>query len=346
MRWCGVVANPAHKGLLVSVVSVLAAATLTVGAAAASSPRPAVCTTEALPVPQGVSEIDVDAGDSTGRYLVGNSVVDRTRVPVLWVDGELTELAPPGLSDLHVSAVNNSGVVVGHGFDADDRSHLWTYADGSYTRLVSSDTDTMVPEDINDNGDIVGNVSSPDEASRPVLWPADSPDEPVELAAPSFASATGISNQGVIIGHLSPEPERRLGYVWTDPAAEGERLVGPSGGSHTEALEINGPWIAGFDRGDGSQIVGALWNVDTGEVIGQEDALYNVNSNGDATMINPATGNTDIVRPNGNVVELPGLPDQVGHGATVLFDRGNDLTAAGVSYTTELPWTPLVWSGC
>jgi hypothetical protein len=72
------------------------------------------------------------------------------------VEYTYTELLPPrGWSWVSAYAINNSGAVVGYGFDgANNKGFL--YSKGVYTEMLPPGWDTATAVDINDNGTIIG----------------------------------------------------------------------------------------------------------------------------------------------------------------------------------------------
>lgn len=332
---------------MVTACTVLTIGSATVANAGGSqSTEPKGCVIDQLTLPDGLTDGGVYEGDPTGQYLAGAADSDNGLVPILWTDGQPTRPEPPDLTNIQIADVNSSGTVVGNG-DVDRLGPTvpWTYADGGYTRLSHpAEANRTIPSDINSNGDIVGFALYENAPAQALLWRANDPDNFQVLQAPGDVRATGISDDGAVIGSLGPVGGEQFGYVWTDTGVEGERLVGPNGTDQTTANDINGPWITGSET-IGTSPVGALWNLDTGEVIQRPYALGAVNSSGDAIMNRPHQ-NLVLVRPDGSALELPGLPGEASHSAHVLFDRASDRTAAGFSFYEVPPSHAVVWRGC
>lgn len=168
-----------------------------------SSELPTSCDLTELPVPDGASGSAVNAGDRSGRYLVGNDYVDGIypRYALLWDRTKPRVLDPPGEYP-EATAVNGSGEVVGFSTtDASDGGYLpWVYRDGTVEALPG--VDEGLPRDINERGDVVG-----DRTARgtwtPVLWPAGA-DDPIDLPVPSDVEsgvyAVGVAENGTVVG--------------------------------------------------------------------------------------------------------------------------------------------------
>ncbi|MBM2621224.1 hypothetical protein JIG36_37550 [Actinoplanes sp. LDG1-06] len=174
-------------------------------------PDPAVpssCTAAALPAAKYRSA-EVDAGDSSGRWLIGRAEPDMmtpslSKSHLVWHDGALVEDVVPPVTGVTMRDINASGVAVGL---SDSRAdHPWAYRDGRFTRLRGG---TGFAVAINDNGQIAGQLGR-DQHEQPVRWPSADAD-PVPLAVPDEARAEvrDIAPDGTVAGTVSEQ-----GYLW------------------------------------------------------------------------------------------------------------------------------------
>ena len=92
--------------------------------------------------------------------VVGFGWSDRTgtKFGFIYNDGVYIKLLPPGLANMTTGSIgiNNSGVVIGNGYDSNGTHKGFTYSDGTYTELLPSGWTCANPTGINENGVVVG----------------------------------------------------------------------------------------------------------------------------------------------------------------------------------------------
>ncbi|MFK4087486.1 hypothetical protein ACI2LF_25480 [Kribbella sp. NPDC020789] len=295
---------------------------------------PAGCTLTVLPPAPGTSEAvsKVDSGDSTGRFLLGQSELpDGSAMrPVLWDNGSPRFLdKEPGIWS-EAYGVNSAGTVVGQTGDPTGGSHPWTWSNGTYTELEPpAGVGQPQLSGINNRGDVVGwGYSFAQGRSVTVVWPAGG--EPVVLAAPYEAIAVGISDQGVVVANVNGVG----GYVWPDLQSAGRELPGLQKG-YTRVQEVRGGWIGGTEElADGTK-AGLLWNSAGTAVASRVRPVTSVNANGDVSLA-PGLDGSVIVGRDGTQYTLP-QPTVIDH----LTDRGRTVSAGGND-----GFHAIAWSGC
>jgi len=223
------------------------------------------CAVTALPVPAGLTGVQPEAVDPTGRFIVGNGVQKQDFRPILWTDGTARALPVPEKS-VQVTAVNASGVVAGLAENGPDE-YVFRYENGQYTKLRTPPGKWHpYPEPaINAAGDIVinvepqGNVEGKGKIS--LLWKTGST-TPTRLPVPASASIHDITDDGTVIGTIYRDGVGVAGYAW-DQQGHGRRLATPAGKT-TAAYAAEGDWVTG---GQWPEMVPALWNIRTGEQV-------------------------------------------------------------------------------
>lgn len=255
----------ARRTVLVAAMVTLLAPLAPV-AAQADTTQGRACRTVALPVPAGTFS-DVTGGDPTGRYLVG--LVTYPDVPrragALWRDGRLTVIDDSSVPGVQVDYddVNRRGVVVGERVTDYMSFHTdaFTYRRGTFTFLpplrAGESTEAI---GINTRGDVVGN-----SGSTPIVWPADQPGTVRALTLPdgqpARGRATGIDEDGSVVGLLAPYPPGTP-YLW--PADGAPRpLPLPEGGVGGNTAGIQGGMVVGHAFLPGATVV-TLWNLRDG----------------------------------------------------------------------------------
>lgn len=316
-----------HRRRSVLLAGVVAAGLLAAPAYAQAAPG---CGPVALPAPSG-SLTSVEGGDPTGTYLVGNvSYPDRT-AGALWRHGRFSEIdtsAVPGVG-VYFHDVNRYGVVVGERMTDYSSFHTdaFTYRGGKFTFLpplrAGDDTEAL---GINGRGDVVGNSSG-----TPVVWPAGGG----VRALPGDGRATGIDEDGTVVGYLAPYPPGTP-YVWPVVGAP-HALPVPDGSIGGNAVAIQRGMVAGnvFDPAT-SETRPALWNLRTGSGTLHSDAP------GAALSVN-RWGTVGTV---GAIVHRDGRVSAVGD-----LDRVSVVTDSGVAAgtVTDSPFgagQAVRWFGC
>jgi uncharacterized membrane protein len=199
------------------------------------------CTVERMRSPRGDEAPSVIAVDATGRYVVGAFYEGVSADPavVLWHDGTPQVLAM-GTPLYGVQAVNSAGVVAG---TDTGKQRAVRYRDGQVKLLpLPPGAVATSATAVNSRGDIVGDGHFADGSWKALLWPANGA-SPTVLAAPlNEAHATGISDDGTVVGYLADGEQP---YLWR-PNGHGEPLPVPGGQRRGKAAGIQGDWAYGW----------------------------------------------------------------------------------------------------
>jgi uncharacterized membrane protein len=123
--------------------------------------------------------------------------------PAAWVVTELPTLG--GTGGAEAWGINDSGVLCGHGYDADEVQFAFRY-NGAITLLphLEPANPHSVSRAINSNGVVVGFSYNATGRERAVFWEGTTITEiptPAGIDPDRSMSAQGINNAGVIVGH-------------------------------------------------------------------------------------------------------------------------------------------------
>lgn len=283
------------------------------------------CRTAVLPAPAGTFSA-VTGGDRTGRYLVGRVTYPDRTAGALWRHGRFTEIDASSVPNVQIDYhdVNRHGVVVGERMTDFGSFHTdaFTYRAGTFTLLPALRAgESTEAVGINSRGDVVGN-----SGGIPVVWPAD-PGTVRALPLPDGqqARATGIDEDGSVVGYLRPYPPGTP-YLW--PA---EGTPHPLAGNG-DAVAIQRGMVAGSVYDPATNTVApTLWNLRTGGVTRFTDVsagVLSVNRKGTVGL----TG--ALVHADGRVVPIDGR-------VTTVADTG---VAAGA--TDQFTGQAVRWLGC
>jgi hypothetical protein len=291
------------------------------------------CMVRALPAPSWTGQppiVGVTDIDPSGRYVTGYSAYGMTGRALLWVDGRVRVLDAPGELDRAV-AVNSAGTVVGYGTGGG-----WVYDGGRFTKLPALPgypPAAARPVAINSRGDIVGQ-----SGEMGVIWPAHMPGE-VRAVEGGLATITGISDHGVIVGHVGDNE----GRLWTP---DGTQHFQPPG---FESRLIAGEWVVGEvgiargGRTNREPHAYVLWNWTTDARkwlrapvdfvptdVGESGAVV--------VRLSPEQATRPALLRDGEVIELPRLADPRGQPAEGPVVSGDGRTIAADGRTGAELW--------
>ncbi|MCX5117193.1 hypothetical protein OG992_08365 [Micromonospora sp. NBC_00362] len=300
------------------------------------APRPPVtCQASWLPQPVKGPVAVAKSVDPTGRHIVGDIGTGQEdgRV-VLWTDGRPVVLPATAR---HAAAVNTRGYVVGTNGDGTG----WLYRDGKLRFLATPPGyDTVLVHAINGRGDIVGTADRSDDSHQAVRWSTDHPQK-YRLVGQRGSSATGITEDGTIVGTVGEQP-----YRWT-PQGVGATLAVPDGYPRASVESARGEWAIGMVPGDqrsgAVQMLPVRWNLTTGAVsLLPFPGASAIAGSGDVLV---ADGAPLVVAPDGTSRRLAGRPEvratEAGtYTAEAISDDG--LTVVGAVYENRA-YRPLVW---
>ena len=120
----------------------------------------------------------------------------------IYSGGVYTELMPPGLNGAYPNDINNSGAVVGYGFDGNFNGIYkgFLYSGGVYTEILPPDWRTSSATDMNDSSAVVGyGYVVGGDTPKGFLY---SGGVYTEILPPGFTSPipSDINNNGVVVG--------------------------------------------------------------------------------------------------------------------------------------------------
>lgn len=195
------------------VVTALAAGTWIVVAALGSPGCVDVTTPRSYAIDPLSRDFQPRAISPNGEYVAGLTDGYTRDRPVLWHDGEYTDVATPRSApeNLNPTGVNDSGVVVGEYVEDDFvQRYPWRFQDGDFTSLLDprGDRERGGVDGVAADGTAVGRFAIDDTGFALALWPE------------AEASATRLP---------LPEPDGHVGGKPTDISAEGV-VVSTTGG--------------------------------------------------------------------------------------------------------------------
>lgn len=248
-------------------------AVLPTGAASAAS---AACTWQpsTLPLPAGAEVGSISATDHQGGYSGTVRNPDGSARAVWWKNGMITQYPPvSGAKVIQVSDQNRSGTIVGNEMLIPNpriRPLAASTRTGRWERLPAlPETRGSEATGINDRGDIVGQIHKTNGGTVPVMWPANRPNEVIEIPGlPSGSYVRGIDEDGTIL------VETR------DPGAGGQyhaallrngqltRLFDLPGSNGSQGLDISNGRVVGWTEvrsaGGWLEEAGVLWARNSG----------------------------------------------------------------------------------
>jgi uncharacterized membrane protein len=190
---------------------------------------------------------------------------------------EYMELAPDGLENVVAWGINNSGEVVGWGFDYDAGLHRgFLYSGGTYTILLPTDAPVNWIDAwgtaVNNSGDVVGygQYQNPPGSGQMsgFLYSGGTYTE-IRPPGSTAAEASGIDDNGDVVGngYGYPSSGQNSGFLYS--GGNWSPLL-PSGWEEAYATAINNSgevvgW--GYQTGSPYQEIGFLYIIDEGEYI-------------------------------------------------------------------------------
>jgi probable HAF family extracellular repeat protein len=233
--------------------------------------------------------IDLGAGDGSSATAVNdnNQIVGGGGTGVgafLWENGVLRQLGtPPGITGFRAQDINNNGVVVGYGMNAQGTSQaiIWTAAGGAQVLAGSLGGTHTLASRINDQGLIVGEASIPgDAATHTVVW-----ENGVMRDVQAFTSGStfpwGLSNTGIVVGQWNPGG---VSYSWT--ASGGMSVLAGLEGPNDIPIGVNdaGQVVGWYQKTTGPVNTAFLWDngviTDLGTFGGASSVAFAINNSG------------------------------------------------------------------
>ncbi len=117
------------------------------------------------------------------------------------------------------SAINNSGIVVGHTIDLITgtlEAYVWIDGDSRYLEHLPN-ADITLASDINDRGDVVGRGHNESGTHRALLW-VGGEGAPLDLGTlgRTYAMANGVSSDGKVVGAVGQTGVWANPFLWVD----------------------------------------------------------------------------------------------------------------------------------
>jgi probable HAF family extracellular repeat protein len=227
---------------------------------------------EALPTLGGPGA-EARAINAAGHVAGGAQDSDGNVRPVLWIDGQPTDLGTLGGLNGFAYGLNGRDQVVGMAETRDGAMHPFLWDAGTMTDLADWEgrisieglpeaelaqilelAGRSMPTDINEAGQVVGTVGPPPFFTHPVLW---QDGEMIDLGTlgGDFAEAKAINDNGQVVGWSRltvDEPmsagagDRGHAFIWEDGELRDLGAPGPDGWSSgndinaTGAIAVNG----------------------------------------------------------------------------------------------------------
>lgn len=300
------------------------------------------CHPERLEVPEGTTSSWVATGSPDGSVLAGYASDAAGEAMIIWRDGA-PDVLDVDLRNPNVAAVNNDGVAVGFGFNADNDRVSFRHEAGDLTWLGTPDGMDGTVTDINSSGDIVGYGVQPG-VTQPLRWDADNPEQAEILPNDGGGSADGINDAGEVVGYSGwpGTPDGIDASIWHP---DGSRAALPvlEGHSNGVAEHISGNQAGGFFDSGGEEGKQVRWNLEDGTVTELSDSLYGtyaINAAGELAA-QTVDGHAAIVRGE-RVIELP----HAGGDSATAYALSDDGVAAGTAEFADGTSHAVSWSGC
>lgn len=230
-------------------------------------------------------EADHSVADDINRH--GQVVGSSGGRAFIWSEQEgMREIGTPGGASSFASAINDEGVVVGHGETEEGATvaFLWTEAEGMVSLGTLPDAPSSRALDVNLRGEVVGS-----SGERAFLWTDEDGMRDLGTLGGTTSEAAAINEAGTIVGTSENGSGSAEAFLWTEE--EGMAGLGTLGGDESSAAGINrwGDVVGTSDTGeqaeqDHERIVGFLWS--GGEGMRELETLYPPFGRGEAHAVN------------------------------------------------------------
>jgi hypothetical protein len=283
---------------------------------------PEKCTGEPLAV-SAVGQVYAGAIDPTGHYATYRTY-HGGRHPMIWHDGDATEVATSGQDDMFTD-VNSQGVAVGTSYEGGKAVDSGTsvalayqYGADKPQRLKGGSGEARA---INERGVIVGMIGN-----APVRWSSPISD-PTLLPIPKGSksgAASDVDADGTVVGSVRSGDSVKspgIAYLWT-PEGEGRALPAPRWDGHVisgyDARRISNGWVFGYGNVRNGKLSGSVairWDLATGEVRVLPDLRWGNDINPSGWMAGMGRGNHAVLTDGEKTVRLPDVlpfPKQYG----------------------------------
>lgn len=138
-----------------------------------------------------------NSGDVSGfavKYIIEDGIIQAiVDIGFIYSGGQYTELLPPGLIGAEAYAINDSGAVVGYGWDGSTTTGF-IYSDGGYTNLLPPGCAGSDAYGINDSGAVVGFGDDGITRKGFIATPITTPIEPIQVIIEFFDNGTTSGN--------------------------------------------------------------------------------------------------------------------------------------------------------
>lgn len=301
-------------------VSVIAAATLSLSAAALATPQYNIT---ALDNPTGEHRLSANAINDSG-VVTGYGFAGETSMAFVWQDGQLRGLGI--LPDAPYSggyAINNYGVIAGiSGNDS------FTWQNGSVQVLPRPEgVSYAYAQSINDAGVVVGYAES-----RPYIWSGNQTSWLPSLSGAQSTIALGINNKGTIVGYATANGVNQVPLAWL---SDGVHILDTGSYQYGFAKGVNNAdSAAGMIEDPGVGTQAARWDGGhltlLNQLPGLKDArAYAISDNGQVVGASFAFGGANGFATLWDGTQSYALQDQLVNGEGWQLYQALDINASG-----------------
>jgi hypothetical protein len=151
-------------------------------------------------------------GDAIGFVITDNPDGSQTNTAILYKSGTLQTVAAPNSIITQLVDINDSGVIAGTSFDANNAPHAFIDSNGRFTNIDPRGATTAAPIAINNNNQIIGQYTDVNFDVGSFIY---SGGKTTVLSAPgaSQIEAWAINNNGFVVGQYQGKDGLTHGFA-------------------------------------------------------------------------------------------------------------------------------------